>query len=508
MLLCALFLVWSSSSNVYADNSTYKIQSTQDPGVSVSIPRYHFPYLAKQIILRLQNYQKLSPDSLSEKINYKTRLFIFALFEQLITIEQEHLFPVMSDQLIKHSLDALKNIESAQNFFGVLTEHEVDDLPLSIVTGNYLNSILSVLLANEGQSVSELTKRVIDDVLDTIKSPSYFIDDKTMEFIQKQGGDNGHPGLIVFVRNQKLVVAQVVEGSPASKVNIRPGDVIEKIDHEPVTADRVRLKTQLLAGKVGTSVQITRRRNNKVVSLSLLRENYPTDILAIKILPKDILYIRIDEFTNQSVSRLTKEIGDIKKANTFVKTVLIDLRFNVGGVLNSAIDFAELFLKKQGKIVQIQQRRTEDSFNFNSVKVPVFSDASLVVLVSSMTASGAEFVAGAIQLQDRSVIVGNKTIGSGDIHSILPSNILKGSALKLLTGQMVLNNNQPISEKGVIPDFCITQNNTMESLSLKRKSMQGDQLAYRCEYTGNFDPSWSKNALELVQKAINNDFNI
>ena len=241
-------------------------------------------------------------------------------------------------------------------------------------------------------------------------------------------------GILVGVRNGRLTVITPIEGTPASKLGIRAGDVIDTIEGEPTEQMSVDEAVSKLKGPKDTEVAITivRRGLDEPLPMEVTRAEIPqTTVRHAYMLDDDTGYIWLTDFARGTGEEMTRAIADLRARG--MERLLLDLRNNGGGLLDQAIDVADHFVPDGAPIVETRGR-TRDSFaeypdagTHPSVELPV------VVLVNSGTASAAEIVAGAIQDHDIGLVVGTPTWGKGLVQTVY--NLPYGAGMALTTAR-------------------------------------------------------------------------
>jgi carboxyl-terminal processing protease len=294
----------------------------------------------------------------------------------------------------------------------------------SLVEANYANKL------DKDHVDKAIYDGAIPGMLHVLDPHSNFYDPKSYaEMREEQSGRYFGVGMRIALQDSKVVVVVPMEGTPAFRAGIRPGDVILSVDGKPVEHMDTLAVATLLKGPRGTHVAVTMMREGsaKPLTFDLMRDEIPEKSvdLAFMIQP-GIGYIRITgemETTSSEVQHALDGFGPN------LQGLLIDLRQNPGGLLNQAVDVCDKFLKK-GDIV-VSQRARKGVFPDQVYNVPAGSNTKypIVVLVDRNTASAAEIISGALQDHDRALIVGETTFGKGLVQTVFPISEDSGLAL-------------------------------------------------------------------------------
>ncbi len=294
----------------------------------------------------------------------------------------------------------------------------------ALVEANYANKM------NKDQVDKAIYDGAIPGMLHVLDPHSNFYDPKSYaEMREEQSGKYYGVGMRIALEDSKVVVVVPMEGTPAFRAGIRPGDVIMAVDGKAVDHMDTLAVATLLKGPRGTHVAVTMMREGspKPLTFDLMRDEIPEKSvdLAFMIRP-GIGYIRITgemETTSHEVQQALDNFGP------GLQGLLIDLRQNPGGLLNQAVDVCDKFLKK-GDIV-VSQRARKGVFPDQVYTVPSGSNTHypIVVLVDRNTASAAEIISGALQDHDRALIVGETTFGKGLVQTVFPISADSGLAL-------------------------------------------------------------------------------
>ncbi len=269
---------------------------------------------------------------------------------------------------------------------------------------------------------------------------------------QLRGGNFGGIGVYI-VQDPKTgsILVDPIEGNPAIKAGVRPGDIIVAVDGHSTLGQKIDAVEREIRGPNGTVVSLTlKRRGSEVPStVHVTRAEIHVPSVRAKI-ENNIEYMRLSDFGSTSADEVRQAIEDGKKHN--VRGYILDLRNNGGGLLDAAVDISSLFIP-QGTIVStIDRAGTRDVRTASGRAV----DAKpLVLLVNRFTASASEITAGAVQDYGAGTLVGEKTFGKGVVQSLytLPD---KG-ALKITTARYVTPKGRDIQHKGIVPDVVVTQ---------------------------------------------------
>lgn len=245
-------------------------------------------------------------------------------------------------------------------------------------------------------------------------------------------GKFGGVGITISLRDKILTVISPLAGTPAFRLGIRAGDRIRKIDGKDTKGLTLDEAVDKLRGKVGTDVTVSIEREGvpdlmdfKITRAEIIVHSVPY----YGMLDKDIGYIKLATFSDKTTADVENAINALKKQG--MKKLILDLRYNPGGLLNQATGVSELFLKK-GNLLVSTKGRTQQTEAFANKDGVLGAEYPLVLLVNEGSASASEIVAGAIQDWDRGLIIGKTTFGKGSVQTVFPLDN-QGHALKLTT---------------------------------------------------------------------------
>jgi len=262
----------------------------------------------------------------------------------------------------------------------------------------------------------------------------YLTDNDFNEFMENTFGQFDGIGIEVDIRQNCLTVISVLDGTPAYRAGLKPGDKIISIDGKLTSEISRDNAAELMRGKAGTEVNITTRRYgaSELMNYTLVRETVETESIPFySILSDGIGYIRLTRFTETSYYEMIEALTSLRNMNA--KGIILDLRSNSGGLLIEAVKIVGLFLEGGKLIVETRGRGGNLTSHYSSNDGLSCTDLPLAVLIDEGTASAAEIVAGAIQDWDRGVLIGSRTYGKGLVQRIL--NLDEKSALKITTAK-------------------------------------------------------------------------
>ena len=273
-------------------------------------------------------------------------------------------------------------------------------------------------------------------------------------------------GIGVTLRSgeDQVVVAAPIEGSPAERAGIEPGDVVVAVDGEDVRDEELATVIDKIKGPEGTSVEITVSRDGRERMFDLERAEIKSPVASWTMIPdSDVAFIRLSSFSDDSAGELREAIEKARASGA--KRFILDLRNNTGGLVEQTVEAAGQFLEP-GSVVYV---REEADGERQEVTVPADAEptrAPLAVLVNEGTASGAEIVAGALRDNDRAVVVGETTFGTGTTLREFP--LEDGSAILLGVAEWSTPDGDFIRETGIEPDVKVGLSEDSEPLTPTR----------------------------------------
>ncbi|MBX6327945.1 MAG: S41 family peptidase [Pseudolabrys sp.] len=325
----------------------------------------------------------------------------------------------------------------------------------------------------------ELTKDALKGMLNRLDPHSDYMDEQ--EFRESQAdisGKFGGLGIEISQQGGFPKVIAPIDGTPAARAGLQPGDLIVAVDGRNVQGENLDKVVRILRGRPGTSVKLTIARGDQPpFVVSITRSIIEVQTVKAKLQPNGIGYLRITEFAAETPKEVKKALNDLRlEAGAPLKGLVLDLRNDPGGLLTSAVAIAGDFLKG-GTVVTIRGRRSADN---QSYQVPpngaIFADAPMVVLINGASASASEIVAGALQDRKRATIMGTQSFGKGSVQTVVPLN--GHGALRLTTALYYTPGGRSIQGSGITPDVVVE--------APKEQQIAGVILPHESELRGAF----------------------
>jgi len=315
--------------------------------------------------------------------------------------------------------------------------------------------VLSLIQSNYVENVDpkDLVYGGIRGMLESLDPHSSFMPPEVFKEMQVETqGSFGGLGIEITVKDHQLTVVAPIEGTPADRAGIQPGDRIIKIDGQPTKDMTLMEAVRKMRGPRGTQVTLTIGRDEKgVFDLTLTREIIEIKSVRSQDLGDGIGYVRLISFQERTARDLQNALERLRKNG--MNALVLDLRNNPGGLLNQAVQVSELFLDKGQLIVYTQGRAKDQNLRFVAEGRNGLPKFPMVVLVNGGSASASEIVAGALQDWKRAVVLGTKTFGKGSVQTVIP--LSDGSGLRLTTARYFTPKGRSIHGSGIVPDIVV-----------------------------------------------------
>jgi len=313
---------------------------------------------------------------------------------------------------------------------------------------------------------SEAMDAAINGVLQSLDPYSAYMSPESFENMQTEtSGEFGGLGIEVGMEHGVIKVISPIDNSPASKVGVKAGDYIVKIDDIQVQGKSLTEAVDLMRGKVGTDIEITvrRRGEKKALTFIITRDIIKVASVKSRIIDGKTGYLRLTSFNENSSDQIKDKIKEFNK-NENIENYILDLRNNPGGLLSQAIKISDFFLN-HGEIVSTKSKRKHENRKWFAKKGDMLNANTLIVLINYGSASASEIVAGALQDHKRAILVGESTYGKGSVQSIIP--LKNDGAIRLTVSKYYLPSGKSISDVGVTPDIEVSENTDEFKLNTK-----------------------------------------
>ena len=327
-------------------------------------------------------------------------------------------------------------------------------------TYEQLKLFTDVLAIIQNQYVDETEPReviygAVRGMLRALDPHSSFMDPESYREMQVEtSGSFGGLGIEITIRDDQLTVVAPIEGTPAWRAGIQPGDRIVKIEGLVTKDMSLPDAVKRMRGPKGTKITVTVAREGikDPIDVSLVREVIQVQSVKAQELEPGIGYIRVRQFQERTAPDLVTAVEKFEKTGR-LGGLIVDVRSNPGGLLSAAVEVSEEFLGDGKLIVYTEGRVRNQNMRFTAHAKRAITEVPLVVLVNQGSASASEIVAGAIQDHGRGVVIGQQTFGKGSVQTIIP--LADGSGLRLTTARYFTPKGRSIHGKGITPDIVI-----------------------------------------------------
>ena len=317
----------------------------------------------------------------------------------------------------------------------------------------------------------KLVQDAINGMVNGLDPHSEYLDAKDFKsFRESTSGKFVGVGIEIAPRDGLIEVVSPIEGSPAAHAGIESGDLITRIDDTSVKGMPLDKAVKLMRGKPGTQVRLTllRKSVNRSFTLTITREEIHVQSVRGKMVRPGYAWVRITQFQSDTLPQFVSQVDSFYKADPKLKGIVLDLRNDPGGLLESAVGVASAFLPADAVIVStrgqipeanVSYRNTPSDYSRSIGENPLASlpaavkSVPLVVLVNGGSASASEIVTGALQDYKRATVIGEPTFGKGSVQTVLPLG--PDTALKLTTARYFTPNGQSIQARGITPNYIV-----------------------------------------------------
>ena len=363
--------------------------------------------------------------------------------------------------LILLSLISFQGVSSSEN--NIYNKIDLFGEVLEKINKEYVDEI------NQSESMDS----AINGLLQSLDPYSAYMSPEIFNEMQTEtSGEFGGLGIEVSMESGVVKVISPIDDTPASRAGIKAGDYIVKINDIQVQGKSLSEAVDLMRGPVGSGIELTirRRGEKKALTFNIIREVIQIKSVKADLLEKNIGYIRLTSFNENSGKQIKKEINKFEE-NKNVKAYILDLRNNPGGLLSQAIKISDFFLN-DGEIVSTKSRKSSENRKWFAKKGDLTNGKTIVVLINYGSASASEIVAGALKDHKRAILLGENSYGKGSVQSIIP--LKNDGAIRLTVAKYYLPSGKSISEVGVSPDIEVDE----ETDDFRIKTETDNQLNY------------------------------
>lgn len=301
----------------------------------------------------------------------------------------------------------------------------------------------------------ELVQGALKGMLQSLDPHSQFMDKEAFKAMREEtAGQFGGLGITIGLKDMVLTVIAPMEGTPAFRAGLLSGDKIMEVDGESTEGISLEDAVKKLRGEPGTTVKIKIFRPTVQLMKEFELERAVINVPSIKdtrVLDGQIGYVRMLQFGESTADDLQKELDTLEKQQ--VKALVLDLRSNPGGLLSAAVEVAQKFLRRGDLIVFTRGRDNRMERSYRARGRATFPNVPMVVLINGFSASASEIVAGALQDNQRAILVGEKSFGKGSVQSVLPQDA--GTAIRLTTAKYYTPSERVIHDNGIEPDIVV-----------------------------------------------------
>ena len=378
--------------------------------------------------------------------------------------------------------------------------------PLPIEELQQLAAVFGIVKSDYVEAVDE--KKLISDAIGGMVAGldphSQYFDKKTFkEFREGTSGRFVGVGIEINMEDGLVKVVSPIEGSPAFRAGLKPGDLITRIDDTAVRGLTMNDAVKRMRGEPNTQVVLTifRKEENRSFPVTIVREEIRTQSVRGKVVEPGYGWVRVSQFQDRTVEDFVRKVEELYKADPQLKGLVLDLRNDPGGLLDGAVALSAAFLPPNVPVVSTNGQLADSKAVFKAApefyarrggpdplkRLPAaLKNVPLVVLVNEGSASASEIVAGALQDHKRATIMGSQTFGKGSVQTV--RQLSPDTALKITTARYYTPNGRAIQTKGIVPDIWLdetAEGNVFAAL----RTREADLQKHLSERPGNvFDP--------------------
>lgn len=348
----------------------------------------------------------------------------------------------------------------------VTTETTALDTKIQLIK-EYLDEFYLGDTSNEEELIESAVKGYVAGLGD--EYTEYLTKEEYEELMVDVNGD--YVGIGIYMtqdRYENIVVLLPIEGSPAEEAGIKTGDIITKVNGEECIGMDLSVVASKVKGEEGTTVNLEIQREGEIINKTVERRTVQINQIETQVLEGNIGYIEILAFDDESSKDFEEKLQDLQ--NKGIKSLIIDVRDNGGGIVDEAIEIAELFVPKDQIIMKEIAKNGKEERTVAKQDTKISSDIKVIILANENTASASEIFIGALKDNGIAKIVGSRTYGKGVMQEVVP--VSSGGALKVTIEEFFTPNGDTINKTGITPDVEIEENNSTEEDEQLQKAIE------------------------------------
>lgn len=303
-------------------------------------------------------------------------------------------------------------------------------------------------------SDEQLLEYAVEGMLNGLDPHSIYLRDERFEHLEEDTtGRFGGLGMEVVMEDGFVKVITPIDDTPAAEAGIQSGDIIIRIDGKTISGNSLSEATEKMRGEPGTSVTLTILRESEPDPLEFNLKRGLVNVASVRhrSLSNQIGYIRVSQFQLNTAENFRKKLTMLREKPEFAG-LIIDLRNNPGGLLNSAVSIADAFIE-EGVLVSTRGRIEENNQSFHATHTDMIDGKPIIVLINEGSASASEIVAGALQDHQRALVLGTESFGKGSVQTVM--EVDETQAIKLTTARYYTPSGRSIQAAGIVPDVIV-----------------------------------------------------
>ena len=374
--------------------------------------------------------------------------------------------PIWADQDEQRFLDAYRayvdpnatddQLDQADSLYIEALQVLRETYVFNVDTTKFVNDSIADLpkLELKDKSPVNVVGEVLDHSLHDLDPHSAYMSKDMFKRLQEstEGSFAGVGIVIAQDEDKQIRIVSPIDDTPAARAGLQPNDRITSIDNHDMKGQPISEAVRLMRGQVGEPVRLGILRKDKNFDVIIRRAKIEVPSVTAAIIDHDIPYIRVSRFDANTLEQTQDYLEQLTKKVANPKGIIVDLRRNPGGLLDSAADIADQFLSK-GLIVATEGRGERKMRKYEADRSSFFKGVPMVILLDRGSASGAELMAAALRENGRGIIIGERSFGKGSMQRIMP--LSGGGGVKITTGYYTTPEDHIVQGNGVVPDIAV-----------------------------------------------------